>query len=642
MWGRFEGKTAECGAVLLGTAFFLLSAVRTGAQDLPESIERIIEIHCENGGSDPEELAEYLYALMENPLDLNTASREELEEFPLMTAFMTASLLEYREEFGQLASFAELSLVDGFGTAAVETLMPFVTLGRQTAGKNGRMRPGGRLRFRTGWNLKREGDEPRGLPVPLMTRFEGHLGKRYKAGFTLESDAGESSFPDFRSFYIAVSGIALSKDGQYCLESAVAGDFSLRFGQGLVLWNGFSFSGLSSPSSVIKREGTVRPYSSVDENNYFHGAGITIAFPYGFRTSIFYSDNGQDARIEGEYFVTKPEDGLHDSDGDMSARDALREQVAGGNVSWCGSMLKLGVTAVAYRYDRLDGRRKSYYNSHLRYDGWWGNASADFLLSYRGLRVFGEAAVDRDKDFAAIAGAVYPFSSSLEASVVFRYYSKDYIAAHAGAYCRSSCNNEHGVSVAASWAPSAGVDVSAGLEYTYFPFYRYGVRRASASLKGEIDCTWAISRGHSVYFRASGSCDDGREERRMRLRAEYSYVHDSGFGTSVRAEGSLAGSYGGLVFCEAGYSAPSGCLRTVFRITAFMTGSWDSRIYSYENDVPGSFSVPAWYGKGTGLYLMLTYRPVKWCSLSFKFSAAKYSEPEKDNLKMKFQLTLPF
>lgn len=643
MWGRFEGKTAEYWAVLLGTALFLLPGTMAGAQELPDGIVRLIEIHCENGGGDPEALAEYLYGLMDNPLDLNRADREELEEFPLMTPFMTASLLEYREEFGMLASVAELSLVDGFDAEAVDMLLPFVVIGRQGAeGRREGLRPGGKLLFRTRWKLERQEEEREGLPVPLLARFEGHLGKKYSLGFTLESDAGESGFPDFYSFYIAVKDINISKDGRFSLKSAVAGDFSLRFGQGLVLWNSFSMSGISSPSAVVRRGGAVRPYASTDENNYFHGAGITFGFPYGIEASVFYSDNGQDAGIEGDYFVTKPEDGIHDSDASRAARNALREQVTGGNVSWRNDWLKLGATVAAYRYDRLDGRRKSYYNSHLRYDGWWGNASLDFMVSLRGLRIFGEAAMDKDADFAGIAGAVYPFSSSLEASVVFRYYSVDYIASHAGAYCRSNCNNEHGVSAAMMWSPVSDVSMGASVEYTYYPFARYGVRFSSATLKGTWDCVWAVSEGHSLSFRASVSYDDGRDTRLFRLRAGYAYVHESGFETSVRVEGSYAGDAGGLVYCGVGYRSPSGALRAFLRGTAFMTGSWDSRIYCYENDLPGSFSVPAYYGKGTGLYVMLTYKPVKWCSFSLKCSAAKYAERKKDNFGVRLQVNLPF
>ena len=641
MWGRFEGKTIVYGAALLGAAF-LLCSVPVKAQELPDAIVRLIEEQCEAGGGDPEELAEYLTGLMVRPLDLNMADRETLEAFPLMTPFMVASLLEYRAEYGAVSSEAELSLVDGFDAEKVRVLRPFVTFLPGEVMEDRRLDVSGKLLVRSRWELKREKEETGGLPVPLLTKFNAELNGQYGVGFTLESDAGERGFPDFYSFYVSAGDIRLSKDGHYRLVSAVAGNYSLRFGQGLVLWSGFSMSSLASPSTVVRRQAGVRPYTSTDENNYFHGAGLTLAFPAGIEATVFYSDNGQDAKVEGEYFVSKPEDGLHDSDADRAARDALRERVAGMNVSWKGSCLKVGATVAAYRYDKLDGRRTSYYNSHLRYNGWWGNASVDFLLSFRGTRIFGEAALDKDFDFAGILGAVYPFSSSLETSVVYRYYSKDYVATHAGAYCRSNVNNEHGASAALRWTPVRDVTLSSSVEYTHFPYARFGVRDASDVLRASVDCGWTVAQEHTLYAKVSGSYDSGRGARQVRLRTEYSYAGGSGLELSTRFEGTWAGTVGGLLFQEAGYRSPSGKLRCSLRLTLFWTEDWDSRVYCYEGDVPGSFSVPAYYGKGTGLYALLTYKPVRWFNLSLKCSASKYADREKDCLRFRLQLSWPF
>ena len=647
---RNEGKTAiKSGAALLGAAFLLLSGSPLEAQELPGGIVRLIETQCEDGGGDPEALAEYFMDLTERPLDLNAADREALEAFPLLTPFMVVSLLEYRREFGPVTSAAELSLVDGFDAAAVQELLPFVTFGTSGSGgapANGRkrIRWSNKLILRSKYEMKREGEHTSGLAAPVYVRYRTEAGDRFAAGTTLETDQGERGFPDFYSFYLSAEDVPLSGDGRWCLESAVVGDFSLRFGQGLVLWNSFSMSGLSVPSSAVRREVGVRAYTSSDENRYFHGAALTVSLPAGFRTSLFYSNNGQDARVEGEYFTTKPEDGIHDTDALREARDALREEVLGANVSWRNDFLKLGVTAAAYRYDRLDGRRTSYYNEHLRYDGWWGNASLDWLLSLRGLRVFGEAALDRRGACAVLAGAVHPFPSSLEASVMFRYYSPRYIATHAGAYCRSNVNNEHGVSVSLRWSGRRDAVLAASVEYTYFPFARFGVRNPSSSLRASVEWEQTLSGGHVLYSRLSGTYDDGRNTRLLRLRLGYGYAPETGFEAAARAEGSYAGgAAGGLVYLEGGFRPASGKWRISLRSTLFCAQVWDARIYCYERDMPGTFSVPVYYGKGTGLYAVIAYRPVRWFSMSFKCSARKYfDDPDKDVLYVRLQLTLPF
>lgn len=648
---RFEGKTAVQGAALLGAAFLLLAGNPLFAQELPAGIVRMIESQCEDGRGDPEAMAEYFLYLIRHPLDINDADREDLESFPLLTPFMVVSLLEYRSEFGAVASAGELAMVDGFDAASVQDILPFITFGPD-AGRDGgsmakdagRLELSGKLTLRSKLDIAREGEESGGLPVPVYVKCRAVLGDRWSAGFTLESDRGEKGFPDFYSFHVGAEDIPLSRDGRYRLESAVLGDYSLRFGQGLVLWNSFSMSGLSSPSASMRREGGVTPYTSSDENRYFHGAGLTMSFPAGVRASVFYSDNGQDAKIEGEYFVTKPEDGIHDTDALREARNALREKVIGVNLSWRGTWIKAGFTASAYRYSHMDGRRKSYYNEHLRYDGWWGNASVDWLLSYKGLLVFGEAALDRKGAFAGLAGAVHSFPSQLEVSLLYRYYSPRYIATHAGAYCRSNVNNEHGLSAALRWSPLMNITLSSSLEYTCFPAARFGVREPSSSLKGAMDCEWTFSVLHSLYVKVSGTYDNGRDTRLLRLRLGYGYGRETGFGAAARLEGCFAGgSAGGLLYQEGRYSTHSGKLRVGLRLTFFCIEDWDARIYCYESDMPGTFSVPAYYGKGAGLYAVVAYKPVRWISINFKCSLTRYfSNPDKDDLGLRLQVSLPF
>ena len=79
------------------------------------------------------------------------------------------------------------------------------------------------------------------------------------------------------------------------------------------------------------------------------------------------------------------------------------------------------------------------------------------------------------------------------------------------------------------------------------------------------------------------------------------------------------------------------------RATLFCAWDWDARIYCYERDAPGTFSVPAYYGKGAGLYAVVTYRLVRWLNIFLKCSATKYfDDPAGDDLGVRLQLTLPF
>ena len=58
----------------------------------------------------------------------------------------------------------------------------------------------------------------------------------------------------------------------------------------------------------------------------------------------------------------------------------------------------------------------------------------------------------------------------------------------------------------------------------------------------------------------------------------------------------VSGGVGALTYLEGGWRPPGG---TVWlRAVVFATPSWETRIYCYEHDAPGNFTVPALYGKG--------------------------------------------
>jgi hypothetical protein len=62
-----------------------------------------------------------------------------------------------------------------------------------------------------------------------------------------------------------------------------------------------------------------------------------------------------------------------------------------------------------------------------------------------------------------------------------------------------------------------------------------------------------------------------------------------------------------------------------FRYALFDTKSYDSRIYTYENDIPGTFSIPAYFYKGQRVYLMLNYHITKGLDIWARIGQTVYS-----------------
>ena len=80
-----------------------------------------------------------------------------------------------------------------------------------------------------------------------------------------------------------------------------------------------------------------------------------------------------------------------------------------------------------------------------------------------------------------------------------------------------------------------------------------------------------------------------------------------------------------------------------FRFCLFSTDDWASRIYTYENDLLYSFSVPALAGSGSRSYLMVKWKVNEIAELRIKYGMTSVVTngnmmKNTDEIKMQFRL----
>ncbi|MFM8949992.1 MAG: ComEA family DNA-binding protein [Bacteroidota bacterium] len=94
--------------------------------DLVESISSTAE---QSSSTETLELGDISYEVLENPIDLNQASADELLQSGLFTLQQVGAIIEHRNNFGNLLSLHELQVVDGFGVSDILRIRPYVTIG---------------------------------------------------------------------------------------------------------------------------------------------------------------------------------------------------------------------------------------------------------------------------------------------------------------------------------------------------------------------------------------------------------------------------------------------------------------------------------------------------------------------------------
>jgi len=326
--------------------------------------------------------------------------------------------------------------------------------------------------------------------------------------------------------------------------SFVVGDFNLRYGQGLMLWSGMQINSFSTIDTYSRRGGGLSP-------------------------SWSYSGEGTFRGFAGDY-----------SRGAFGAMAFISETGAGGRLSATGRSGTFGLNLLA----SLDGAFR---------------LSADVCRNIRGVDVFGEAGLDPLRGaWAAVGGAKLRLSDNLEAALRLGAvpsswsgkssgeYSLDVGIRHSGGdYCAIAGKSGFGSSERRS-----RLDLSA--RFRLLPIPLKDPRRREAKLQAG----WAfrvdslVKTDHRLVLRYR-SYEPFRGELRSDVRVSNSLVC-----MNLRLHGVWSGGPGGLAYCEAGYTP--GDWQLWLRGTVYSTSGWSSRIYVYERDVPGSFSVPACYGRG--------------------------------------------
>ncbi|MCK4748429.1 MAG: helix-hairpin-helix domain-containing protein, partial [Bacteroidales bacterium] len=362
----------------IAVLFLLIAAGQLRAQEYYSTRSVVVEDLIEKIARESEEELDYhtlfinIYDYLESPLNLNTASREELEKLHLLNDFQIASLQNYIKENGALLSIYELQLVYGFNESLARTIEPMVVLeppgrslpsGKRKISQQLLMRVSSVLEEQKGYSdisdsalAARPNSRYLGNRLRIMTKYRYKWGNKLMIGYNGDKDAGEPFFSaenkqgfDFNSAYFQINDV-------WKFKTILVGDYKIKTGQGVSLWSGLAFG--KSPDIVnLRRKGEVLShYTSIDESRFMRGVSATMGLG-SFDITGFFSQKMIDANMvedtldDNPVFSSFQSSGYHRTPGEFADKDAVKETIAGGNVSWKHKRMSIGMTLLHYFYD---------------------------------------------------------------------------------------------------------------------------------------------------------------------------------------------------------------------------------------------------------------------------------------------------
>lgn len=300
-----------------------------------------------------EEYEDVLNELAEHPININTATTEDLQRLPFLTAQQIEDIEAYIYRYGAMKSLGELAMINGMSWAQRQLLTCFVYVGevktrsfpslRQIA-KYGKHELMGMVKVPL---YERKGDADgsyMGSRYKHWLRYQFRYSDKVKMGFTGSKDAGEPFMSkgngagyDFYSFYLQIRGWGR-------LKNLTLGRYRLHEGMGLILNNDFSFGKLSTLSALGRNSNVIRAHSSRYAANYLQGAAATVTVVRGLDVTGFVSYRKIDATLKDGGIQTILISGLHRTASEMAKKDVASAFLAGGNVSYRRGALHVGAT----------------------------------------------------------------------------------------------------------------------------------------------------------------------------------------------------------------------------------------------------------------------------------------------------------
>ena len=631
-----------------------------------------------------EDLYETLLQYYQTPINLNTATREELRTLLLLTENQITTLLAHRAANGDLLSVYELQSIEGYDGRTITRILPFVAvLSSDRNASRGSLwqriahEDNNALCLRYERVLQqRQGYTPptiyQGQPTTrylgsadkVLLRYRVSHTKDFSLGFSMEKDAGEQIIwnprnGQFGADYVSAH-LLLQERGR--LKALALGDYQLQFGQGLLLSSGLGVGKGAETITTLRRSSVgVRAYASLLENTFFRGGAATYQVAPTVQATAFASRKNVDANLQqsldslaqfDEFTSGLLYTGFHRTAAELANRHQLAETIGGGNATYTSANgnLAIGATGVFTHYGTAILKRPEPYN-RFEFSGRENLAlSLNYSYVYRNFLLFGETARSSGGGLGTVNGVLASLGSSVDAALLVRHYDPTFHTLYGNAFSENTRNiNETGVYIGLKVRPVAKWEISAYYDQFRFPWLRY---RASAPTDGHdalLRVAYTPTKTSVLYVQLRQrlkprdlssteltALDPFRalplpgEQLRQSVLVYYNTAATQQLDLRTRLQAmrlrddtGLAWRSGFALAQDVGYQLTR-TLKLTGRYAIFDADDYDTRQYVFEQDVLLAVSVPALYGQGTRLYGIAEIRLNRHLTLWLRYAETRY------------------
>ena len=623
--------------------------------------EEVIEQWVNNQESNSyqlENLIESLDDLKENPLPINTATKEQLERFPFLSDLLIENILYYIYKHGPMFSDKELMLVKDMDQQTARCLKLFITfqqpvkeekkLTLKNILKYGKQELSTRVDIPVYTNEGYQKENGyRGYSFYTNLRYSFRYSDQVYWGVTAEKDAGEPFFNrenkkgyDYYSPYLLIKNIGR-------LKTLALGNYRLNYGYGLVMNTDFSVGKTAMISTLGNKATGIKKHSSTDEYNYFQGIAGSISINNRLSADAFYSYRTMDGIVDNEFITSIKEDGYHRVVKDFEKKNTFSNQLIGSNLHYNGKSFKLGLTSVYNVFNKVLNPTDRAYNQFYPRGKEFFNTGVNYKVFWKQFTLLGETAIDKNGKLATMNMLRYSPKGDFQLILMNRFYD----VAYQGIYAKSigegsSEQNESGFYIGLETSLLRYFKLMTYGDFFYFPWKKYQLsKNGTHGFDGVIQLSYSPSYELDMFikYRYKNKHKDitpegGKKttlpyiQQKGRYQLNYSPTNELMLKTTVDVVYNTfqqeKASKGILVGESIGYKFRKLPVQLDASIAWFHTDDYASRISMYEKSLLYTFHVPSFYGKGERYTLNVRYAWKDQLVLQAKYAYTHYRDRE--------------
>lgn len=639
---------------------FLLFIFRfTSAQNnLAEEqwMEWILELLLENQSieSDRSDLELSIKEWLKHPINLNKASKEDLESFYFLSPIQAQNIIEHRILYGEFISLYELQAVKSIDLKDALLLSQFCYINQNpqasTLPISKKFSQGDHeiiiQQKRDFKMLEKESDQYAGDLNYISLRYRFQFKTNWYMGFGLEKDPGEkwNSFGDFQTFHFLYRGAKI-------LKTIAIGDYHINLGSGL----GVGSSHFAGKSSLVFQtqifQGGVRPSRSLSELGYLRGLALSFgkrnhvldlwASASPISANVIIDSLGLEDRLSGILLS-----GLHRTPLELSKRNQALQQIYGVHYkinfrnSSLGVLVQKSEKVSTTNFGSNQNWQRLLNLNQNTHSSIYGN------LQLKNFQIQVEFVAQNWQPGAFLIKGILPLHSKLDWLILYRNYNSNYDNLGANGWsAQSKLANEIGMYQALVFKPKKAHS---------FSLYTDSYKTKSASFQkfkpaGATDIFVSYQYQPSkllqleIRFRTQISEKDNssslgdriiemNEQYKQQWRMQVNYQLHSDWKYQLRIEWVEATSSlkkfenGYLIYKDVNYQPKDKKWRLRGRYCFYNVSNYVARLYTPESDLPLSYSNRMLHKNGYYFYILSNYRINKHIDFHIKYAQHRFSD----------------